>query len=194
MINQKDFMVCVPKAVGVITPAGRMAYPSLLEARAPQGGGKEKFSVTLLLPKQADITGIEKEIDAAIEKKFGPGAAKKFRIRRPILNTADFPKMGEHAEAFPKFVRLAAQPVDKPTVVKPDGQATEDPAEIYPGRWARAYISAWAYDHTASGKGVSLDLKYVQLLAHAERFAGGRAPISEIFEPVVLSSVEELFS
>lgn len=166
----------------IITPAGRLSYPSLFVARTMKGETdktKAKYGTTLLLPKAADLKVLQDAVLACVQEKWGKDAKK---IRSPFLKTAEKMEDDEMAEEFPTLIRCTSS--YKPDVIYANGAACEDEEGVYPGRWARISVRPYAWEHPANGKGVGLGLQNVQLLDHAERIGGGRMRAEEEFTPV----------
>nr|MBP8137001.1 DUF2815 family protein [Candidatus Eisenbacteria bacterium] len=75
----------------------------------------------------------------------------------------------------------------QPPVVDRACLPVTDPAKVYAGLWVKCALAAWAYDN-ASGKGVSFDLRAVQLVRDDERLDGRSkaANPDEVFEALEL--------
>ena len=180
--------------VRVRTAKGRLSYPSLFSPNKD-----DKYSASLLFPKDADLSELEAAIETAAKLFFGPDYAKKYpSLKRPILLTAKSPAIGVDPEAFPFFIRAstkAASDKPKPGVVGWDPKAgpITDPSEAYPGRWAILSIKVKGYDKDKN-KGVTCYLSNAQLLERGDRLGGGGIPASEEFEAVDISeSADALF-
>lgn len=176
------------------TPRGRLLYPSLFQKSLPKGetaADKAAWQVTLLIPKGADMSAIEKAIEEEIEANVPLKNRATAKVRKPILKTADS-KFAEHAEDYPFYIRCNAKKM-RPDVVTPKGDRNvkeeEEPDEVYSGRWGRLTCQVFYYDHPTGGKGVSLGLANVQLLLGpdgepGEPMAGGKARGTSEFEAV----------
>lgn len=167
----------------VHSPKGRMVYPTLLEPRAIKGEAtsRPKFSVTLLLPKSANIDALKAIVAAAGKEKLGADWAKKAKSL-PLHETKDFEKLKEYADEYPTFLRASANPDFPPFIYGPNTKLfAGDASEIYSGRHAVVAVRAYGYD-TAGNKGVAFGLQRIQLLDHDEVIAGGRVATSSGFE------------
>ena len=157
------------------TPKCRMVWPTLLEPRSMKNvpDSKPKFSVTLLIPKSANIDALKKGLVDVALGKFGKEWQKK-KLLLPLLKTDDNEKLSEYAEAFPWLLRCSANAAFCSTFVYgPNAQKFEgDASEIYSGRWAVVAGNMYAYDNVS--KGASFGLNRIQLLDHDEAIAGGR--------------------
>ena len=172
----------------LLTPKGRMVYPSLFNPSLPRGEtdkDKAKYQITLLIPKGSDITALKDAVKETMDENVSEKMRKTTKIKTPFLKTEDQPRFAEYAEDFPVLIRFNAK--FKPDVVTPKGDRTvteeEEADEVYSGRWARVSCRAFFYDHPTGGKGVSLGLQNVQLLDHDEPVAGGRVKGTAEFEP-----------
>lgn len=175
----------------LVTPKGRISYPYLLTAnpKAKTPDGKLKFTVSILLPPDCDLTLAKQEVQRVAHEHFGDKLKDEFfrkSLRLPFLDAYEKTKGDEQFRGW-TMLRLAS--VNKPQIVGPDARTyIDEPHEIYAGRWAQVSISAFAYpkgqgvDH--GNKGVSFGLQNVQLLDHDEPLAGGYAKATDEFAPV----------
>lgn len=173
------FKTCAETKVGtLLLPAGRLSYPNLFVARAMEGepADKAKFSTSLILPPDADLTLAVKWVEKVATEKWGNNVGK---VRKPFLKHAEKTEDAELAAAFPVLLRMAS--AQKPSIVFGNGEQCSIPDEVYPGRWARISIRAFAWEHKTGGRGVSFGLSNVQLLDHDDRIGGGRAKVEDEF-------------
>lgn len=183
------------------TPKARMAWPTLLEPKRikDKPDSKPKFSVSLLVPKTADVNPLAKAIAEALKTKFGaawlkPDAGKIAsasdmldKINKKLIcalkKTVDHEKLAEYAAEFPFVLSCSANEDFPPFIYGPDAKKFAGGAsEIYAGRWATSAGKLWAYDNVS--KGVLFGLNRIQLLDHDEPIAGGRVATSSGFESV----------
>ena len=180
------------------SPKSRMLWPTLFKARPPKGETdptKARFSITLLVPKDAKLDVLAEAIAKAKLDKFGADYAKKFKIKSPILKTEDDPKLAEYAEEFPIMIRCSSRADSKPQTVGPNRAPVEDTSTAYGGRWCYASLSPWCYDHPTGGKGVSIDLKAVQLAEDAEPIGAGPVNAQNEFEDIGgVASSDDMFA
>lgn len=181
----------------IVTPKGRILYPTLFKPRAMKGEPDEKaaYGATLLLPKTADLTILRKAFQDARDEAFSAKVRQTVKIKEPILKTEDQPRFAEHADEYPWMIRFRrGRDLGAPDVVTPKGDRkyTEDEEadEVYGGRWARITCRPYTYDRTDS-KGVSFGLQNVQMLDHAEPLAGGKARGTDEFDAVSVDADEE---
>ena len=164
-------------------PKGRIIYPCLLEPRGMknQPDSKPRYSVSLLIPKDANIDALKQLIEHAAADEFGNKWREK-KLRNPLLKTADFSKLADLAEKFPFFVRLAANPEFPPFIFGPDAKPFNgSESDIYSGLWAIPTVRAYGYNQ-AGNAGVALGLQRIQLLDHDEPIAGARVATASGFE------------
>lgn len=172
-----------PKSGNLMSPVCRMIWPSLFAPTKmrEQAEDQAKHQITILIPKDADITALQTAAKDAATEKFG--AKKTTGIRSPFRKTEEKDKLAEFAEDYPFYI--TARSKDKPGVVGPSGKAVDDPEQVYSGRHCRVSMQAFAYD-TAGNKGVSFGLQNVQLLDHDDplNVGGGRVAAESEFDAV----------
>lgn len=167
------------KAGTLVLPAGRLSYPNLFVARAMEGepADRAKFSTSVMLPPDADLSLAVKWVDKAATEKWGSNIGK---VKKPFIKHAEKIEDQELAAAFPVLIRMASGKM--PSIVFGNGEPCTIPDEVYPGRWARVSVRTFAWEHKTGGRGVSFGLSNVQLLDHDERIGGGRAKVEDEFE------------
>ena len=158
----------------VVTGKVRFSFCNIFEAKAPQGGGDPKYSVTLLIPK-AD-TATKSKIDQAIKE-----AADAFRAKN---GAASLPAKVNHTVHDGDGLRDSGEPYGPeckgcwvvtvsskrpPVIVDINKEEIVDPNEVYSGCYGRACINAYGYNSNGK-KGVSFGLLSVQKLADGEPF------------------------
>ena len=174
----------------VVTPRGRLLYPSLFKKQLMKGETDEsraKYGVSILL-RDSGLTAMMEAVNEKIVDKWGADARKKFKIRMPFIKTEEQPRFSELASDFPVLIRTSTK--DKPGVVYANMKECDESSEneVYSGRWGRLTVNAFAYEHPTGGKGVSFGLQHVQLLEHDDVLAGGRIRVENAFEAVELES------
>lgn len=185
-----------PKTGNIVLPKGKILWSSLFTPRKTRNStGDPKHEYNHLIPKGADIKVLQEEALRVGKEKFGKAfsdAKGKWPsgIKSPFKRTESNDKLvagledaNLKVEDFPFFV--AARSKDKPGVVGPNGKSEGvDADQVYPGRWARATVQAFAYDSNGN-KGVSFGLINVQLLDNDDELVigGGRVNPESEFEP-----------
>lgn len=149
----------------------RISFANIWEARSINGGD-EKYSVSLLIPKEdkATLTKIHKAIEAAKEatksKKWNGKIPANLKL--PIHDgDIDRPDDENYAGCF--FFNATSK--DAPQIVDRKVQPIIDPMECGSGDYCN--VSVNFYGFAASGnKGVAAGLQNIQLVRHGERLAG----------------------
>lgn len=172
-----NFKACRETKTGnIITPKCRLSFPNLFTARTPPGSDKEKYSVSMLIPPDADVALLKKAAAACAREKWGDKLPAK--MKTPFLDAGDY----EYEGYVAGWLLVRASSIQKPGIVRADGSTVTDESEVYPGRWACVSLRPFVYD-TNGNRGVSFGLQNVQLLDHDEAI-GGRAKAEDEFEPV----------
>lgn len=168
------------------TPKAKILWPELFEPVLPKGEidkDKARYQLTLVFHKTADLKLIQEAVLAVAQEKLG-SKIKETKWRKPFLKVTqdDQPKVYSRLEKagldpadWPVMVRLASKIA--PSVRAADRSKVDDETQVYEGRWARASVRPYFYDHPTGGKGVSLGLSNVQLLDNDDplpRGGGGR--------------------
>lgn len=162
------------------TPIGRALYPSLATTSVFNGVDSGKYQISILIPPSADLSVIEREVAAAISKKWGTKPPSS--LRGPIRPIEEFPKLDQKEFAGYSVIKLKTK--YRPQVVGPDLQPIDpgDPDGVYSGCLVRASFSAYGY--AAMGNlGVSLSLHHVQKVEDGERIGNSSSAESD-FEPL----------
>lgn len=153
----------------------------LYKARAQQGGAP-KFNCTLIFAK-SDRAELEKIVAKVIKDEWGDKGminAKNGLIKSPFLagdgkearnkTTGELhPGMG--AEFF--FIRPSANEDRAPWVRWKDKNTQETEETVYSGCYGRAVLTAFAWNNSASGDGVSFGIQGFQKHREGERLGGG---------------------
>jgi len=170
----------------VVTPKARMAFPELLESKKDLSG-RDIFSMTLLIPKDADLAELKAAAEEAALKKWPKKDTwKNLKLQFPFHDGNTKGKTDAEGNFRPykgyedTIVINVKRPAKNgaPVVVQANPHlSVTDPAEIYGGRWCRAQIGAFAYEH-AGNRGVSFGLNMVQLLEHDEPLGANNNPAS----------------
>ena len=143
-------------------------------------GGPERFSVSVLIPKddKETVKAVNNAIDAAIEEgiaKFGGKKPNKAAIKLP-LRDGDTEREDE-AYAGHWFInansKTAPQIVDK--AVKP----ILDRDEVYSGCYARVSLNFYAFNSNGN-KGIACGLGNIQKIRDGESL-GGRSSAADDF-------------
>ena len=125
----------------VVTGIVRLSYANVWEPKSINGG-KEKYSVSLIIPKsdKKTIDAINKAVDAAIEdgiSKFGGKKPNKAAIKLP-LRDGDIER---DDEAYKDSFFVNANSTTPPQIVDAHVQPILDRSEVYSGCYARVSVT-----------------------------------------------------
>lgn len=169
-------MAQIDKRNILLTPRFRVAFPQIAEMKVFAPGQKGRYScVALFTPDQ--FTPKEKQqmaaILAAMDKVSVENFKKPFKqLDRSVYKTP-FHK-GEEKEQYAGFgvgtvfFTMSAY-TRQPKILSIDGETHLDPAELYPGCYARASVNPFA---NLQWKSISIGMNNLQKLGEGERLDG----------------------
>ena len=172
---------CELLATGNIrSPKGRLSYTFLLETnpKAKTKDGKLKYTTSLLLPPDCDLTLLKNAAIECAKEEFGEKLIDKktglpLALKTPFLKGEE--KVGPDFKGW-TLLRLSA--MTRPGIVDARGVSVTEPQDVYSGRWAFISMNPFAYD-VDGNKGVSFGMANVQVLDHDDPLAGRPRPESE---------------
>lgn len=172
------------KLTQITTNEVRISYEHLIKPYSNQPGAEEKYSVTLLIPKNDIET--RQRIDAAIQAAIQEGVTGKWGGMRPAqlgmpIHDGDGPRpSGEEfgAECKGHWVMNASTKV-RPEVVDLNLNPILNATEIYSGMFARVNLNFFVYANSGK-KGIGCGLGPVQKTRDGEPL-GGRVSAAEAF-------------
>jgi hypothetical protein len=177
----------------IVTPPFRVSFPSVFNPSSYEGGAP-KFSVVMLFYpgqfKEADQAKYKAMIEMANNCSL-EGFKKKLKdlpdnFRKPFRKGEEKAHMEGYGEGC---VFATASSKQMPGVVGRDKRPLPNgEADLYPGCWARATVTAYSYDN--KGKGVAFGLHNIQKLGDAPNFSG-RLRAEEDFDDDVGEFAEE---
>lgn len=157
----------------VFTPPFRVSFPNVFKPSSFQGGDPKYSLVMLFYP--AKFTEAHKKSWAELGKIANEACQEKFKklikdlpdnFRKPFRKGEE----KEHLDGYgPGCVFFSASSKQQPGVIDRNKMPVAE-ADLYPGCWARASVSAFAYDN--KGKGVAFGLHNIQKLGEGENFSG----------------------
>lgn len=172
----------------VTTGKVRLSFVHLFKPYAFQPGQEEKFSTTILVPK--NDTETKAKIDAAIQMATEKGIKDNWNgVRPPILNTPVYDGDGTRpSDGMPfgdeckgHWVFTASSKVDyPPEIVDVSGNRIISPSEIYSGIYARVHVNFYPYAFGGK-KGIGVGLGPVQKVSDGEPLGGGAVSASAVF-------------
>jgi len=164
----------------VIIPC-RISFANIWEAKSINGGD-EKYSVSLLIPKEdkATLGKIQKAVEAAKEdakgKKWGGKIPPNLKLP---LRDGDIDRLDDENYAGHMFLNATSK--DAPQIVDRKVQPILDPMECGSGDYCN--VSVNFYGFAASGnKGVAAGLGNIQKVKDGERLAGKASAASDFDE------------
>ena len=143
----------------------RWSYANVWEAKSINGG-KPKFSVSLIIPK--DDTATVNKIKAAIQSAYEEGQSKlkgngktvpTLSIIKTPLRDGDLERPDDEAYAGCYFIN--ANSASAPGIVDSDRQPVIDRSEVYSGVYGRASINFYAFNSNGN-KGIACGLNILQ--------------------------------
>jgi len=176
------------KTVGVMTPEFRVSFPNVFKPKKNELSGEDEYSVQALFPKGCDMSGLKAAAEAAVVKKWGADKSQwPSNLRTPFRLQDERAKVVEGKKVMPPgheegaiFLNLKSK--QRPGVVDKSVQPIIDETEFYSGCYARATISAYAYD-AKGNRGVAFGLGNIQKTRDGEPL-GGRMKAEDEFAPI----------
>lgn len=158
----------------VMTPEFRVSFPAIFKPISFEGG-EAKYKINMMFPKGTDLSAMKAIAKAAIETKWPDAAKRPKDLRNPFRDgDVEKPDWPEYADTI--FVSASSKM--KPGLVDQNVQPIIEESEFYAGCYARATVTAFAYD-VAGNKGVAFGLQNVQKIKDGEPFSGREAPETE---------------
>lgn len=154
----------------IITGKVRFSYTNVWEPKSINGG-EEKYSVSLIVPKDDKKT--INEIKAAIEAAKQEGKAKlggkiPTNLKTP-LRDGDIDRPDD--EAYKNSYFINANSKDRPQIVDKNVKPILDQSEVYSGCYGRASVTFYAFNSNGN-KGIACGLGNLQKLADGEPLSG----------------------
>jgi hypothetical protein len=167
----------------IVTGKVRFSYANVFTPRAANDGAKEKYSVSLIIPKSdtATIAKIKQAIKAASEdgknKKFG--GTIPANLKQP-LRDGDIEKPGDPVYENSMFVN--ANSIHAPGIVDASLNRIIDPEAFYSGCYGRAEVTFYAFNESGN-RGIACGLNSLQKLEDGEPLGGRSNPEQAFAEP-----------
>lgn len=168
-------------ACRIITPMFRVSYPHVFKAAQVMGKGEPKYSITMLFPKNADLTSVKNAIRNAKIAAFGSNKENWPDDLESPVSDGDLPKYaGKEGYKGHYAIKATSNETSKPGVVDyPDGDPIIDQSEFYPGCYARAQVFARVWEYMGKS-GIHFILDHVQKLKDGKPFSS-KKPAKEAF-------------
>lgn len=154
----------------------RFSYLNANEPKAPLGGGKPRYSASLIIPKSDTITlgKIKKAIREAYNEGQGKlrGSGKSVpaleHLKTPLRDgDTDRPNDENYADSF--FINTNSE--RKPKAFDANGNDIVDSSELYSGIYGKAVINFYAYNVNGN-KGIAAGFEGLQKLRDGEPLGG----------------------
>ena len=176
----------------VISPKGIASYAFVFNPQQSMNAGQEpKYSITVLVDEDEDLSEMKRVVVAAATKKFGDRARKLIKSGRLQLPFRNGDEEREDDPLYAGKIFFSAKSGTKPQVVDRKKKLIEDPMDFYSGCICRVSVNAYGYDVNGN-KGVAFGLNNVQKLEDGDRIAG-RRPAADDFDTWGDDDDSELF-
>lgn len=172
------------KVKKVLTPTFRVSFPAVFQPKLNELSGKTEYSVVMLIDKKSDLSAMKELVKNAAKEKWGEKIPQG--IRNPFRD-GDIEKAGR--EGYNGVYFVTAKSTQKPGVVDESLQPIINVEDFYPGCYARATVTAYAYDNKGN-RGVAFGLQNLQKVKDGEPFSG-KTRAEDDFAPVASESKAE---
>ena len=166
----------------VVTGTARLSYANVWEPKSINGGA-EKYSVSVLIPKDDKKTlgAIDAAVDAAIDDglaKFGGKRPNKAAIKLPLRDGDT--ERDDEAYAGCYFVNANSQ--TPPQIVDQNVNPIMNRSEVYSGVYARVSLNFYAFNSNGN-KGVACGLGNIQKVRDGQPL-GNRSTAEDDFSVI----------
>jgi len=154
----------------VLTPEFRISFPSVFE-KAPQMDPKAKpedakYEITMLFPKNTDISKLRALAVEAAVKQWGADKTKHpANLRNPVRDGEEKSKNAGYAGHF--FAKASTK--RQPGIYNLQHEDIIDRELLYGGCYCRAQLTAYTYDFNGN-RGVAFGMESLQKLRDGEHF------------------------
>lgn len=177
----------------VKTPLAIVSFTKDLFSPRERENGAKNYGCTLLFPKTADISALEKAALAAAEAEWGTKAAQWIKdglVKSPFLDGDGkqglSQKTGERHAGYAghRFIRCTSGADYKPKVYDRKRNPVMDPEDCTSGSQVLAVVNAYTWETDKNGKGISFGVSLLQVVKLAEGsdiLGGGGGPDADKF-------------
>lgn len=153
----------------VVTPEFRVSFAHVFQPQSAFDNQEPKYSIVMLFPKKGtDLTQLKQLLQDAAREKWGEKIPKP--LRNPIRDGDEKDMDGYKDHWF-----VSATSKTKPGLVDQGLQPILSAEDFYSGCYARATVTAFAYDK-AGNRGIAFGLQNIQKLRDGEPFSGRTKP------------------
>lgn len=172
----------------------RLAFPALFEAKTVNGEGAPAYGASFLIEPtdKANISAINKAIDAVAAEKWGAKAAGHLALMRKTDKVAlhDGDLKAQYA-GFAGMMFVSSRSAARPLVLDKDKTPlTAQDGKPYGGCYVNATVELWAQDNKY-GKRVNAQLLGVQFFADGDSFGGGAVGSADDFDDLAQGAEED---
>lgn len=176
----------------LVTPEFRVSYPHVFKPQAAKQGDRLKYSITMLFPKNSDLTKLKEAIKQAKIAEFGPKENWPKDLESPVSDGDDPKNADKEGYKGHWIVKASSNEDQRPGVVDAQVQPILDQSKFYPGCYAQAYVYAYAWFYPDRLKpmkrGIGFILDHVQKLRDGKSFASKKSA-EDVFAPVASAEV-----
>ena len=165
----------------VLTPMFRVSFPNVFAPKLNELSGKTEYSVCMLFDKKADLTAMKALAMSVAKEKWGEKIPTG--LRNPFRD-GDAEKADR--DGYKNCLFVTAKSTQKPGVVDELVQPIINAEDFYPGCYARATVTAYAYDNKGN-RGVAFGLQNIQKVKDGEPFSG-KTRAEDDFAPVAVDN------
>lgn len=160
--------------MSVVTKPFRVSFPVVFTPKPTKKGGDPKYSISMLFPPGTDLSALKKEAENAVKEKWGEKPPSK--LKSPFLDAGEY----EYEGYEEGWTLIRATSIQKPGIIDATKKQIDNPADLYPGCWARAEVRAFTYD-VDGNRGVSFGVSNIQKVKDDTNIGGNRRP-EDVFE------------
>lgn len=181
----------------ITTPAFRLSYPNLFEARAvddgiPKFGCSAVWTPEKFTPKEKDQwRALLGELDRAAREDFNsPWKDLPDNVKRGLRDGAAKADKAGYGKGT-RFASLTSK--NRPGVcdVNKEDISPEDD-EVYPGCWCRATVQVYTYNN--KGKGIAIGLRNIQKIRDDKRLdnrVAAKDDFDDEYESAILDQADD---
>jgi len=166
----------------------RFSYANVFVPKKIQDSEDEKYSVSVLIPKDNEAAVVEAK--RAITAAYNAGVEKKFNGKRPKAwkNPLRDGDTEREDEAYAGHYFINANSTRQPQVVDASVRPIIDQEEFYSGCYGNVSINFFAFNWQGN-KGVGAGLQNIQKTKDGDRLGGSASTAAEDFG--AFSTIEE---
>ena len=149
--------------VALNTPYATLSFANVFTPRPRAEGTAAVYNCVLIFDEKAQKSPAYKALKdacvAAAKKEWGDNVNLK-TIKMPFRDAGEKQIEGYH----PGHTYISPWSKNKPGIVDKDREDVLLPEEVWSGQLVRANVAPFAWNHSASGKGVSFGLNHLQII------------------------------